>query len=155
MVGQRVEVTRQSITPFDQFNTGADIQGADLESTDLLPAAGLVFSATKQSKFRLSVSRTLARPQLRELAPFAFSDYFGGRQVSGNPDLGITTMRLMTNNPSKRGGLEGFGLEVVEQVPIETEPTPENLRYLATKRDKLGHKLHHQDLKYEPLEGGE
>ena len=56
-------------------------------------------------------------------------------------DLGITTMRLLTNNPSKRGGLEGYGLEIVERVPILTEPTAENLRYLQTKRDRMGHEL--------------
>ncbi len=54
-------------------------------------------------------------------------------------DLGITTMRLLTNNPAKRGGLEGFGLEIVERVPIESKPTVENMRYLRTKRDRLGH----------------
>jgi 3,4-dihydroxy 2-butanone 4-phosphate synthase / GTP cyclohydrolase II len=56
-------------------------------------------------------------------------------------DLGITTMRLMTNNPAKRGGLEGFGLQIVERVPIHTPPTEENIRYLRTKRDRLGHLL--------------
>jgi 3,4-dihydroxy 2-butanone 4-phosphate synthase / GTP cyclohydrolase II len=80
-------------------------------------------------------------------------DYGIGNQILA--DLGLTTIRILTNNPKKITGIEGFGLEVVEQVPIETAPTPQNLRYLATKRDKLGHKLHHQDLKYEPLEGGE
>jgi 3,4-dihydroxy 2-butanone 4-phosphate synthase / GTP cyclohydrolase II len=54
-------------------------------------------------------------------------------------DLGITTMRLMTNNPSKYGGLEGFGLEIVERVPLEVIPNPENLSYLRTKRERLGH----------------
>ncbi|MHB1534233.1 MAG: bifunctional 3,4-dihydroxy-2-butanone-4-phosphate synthase/GTP cyclohydrolase II [Acidimicrobiales bacterium] len=56
-------------------------------------------------------------------------------------DLGITTMRLMTNNPAKRGGLEGFGLEIVERVPIESVPTDENIRYLRTKRERMGHLL--------------
>ena len=65
-------------------------------------------------------------------------------------DLGITTMRLLTNNPKKVSGVEAYGLEVTEQVPIEMPPHPENVRYLAAKRDKLGHKLHHQDLKFEP-----
>jgi 3,4-dihydroxy 2-butanone 4-phosphate synthase/GTP cyclohydrolase II len=46
-------------------------------------------------------------------------------------------------------GIEGFGLTLVEQVPIETEPNAENRRYLETKRDKLGHRLHHQDLRFE------
>lgn len=56
-------------------------------------------------------------------------------------DLGITTMRLMTNNPAKYGGLEGFGLEVVERVPLESVPNPENINYLRTKRERMGHLL--------------
>jgi len=80
-------------------------------------------------------------------------DYGIGNQILA--DLGLTTIRILTNNPKKITGIEGFGLQVVEQVAIETAPTPQNARYLTTKRDKLGHKLHHQDLKYEPLEGGE
>jgi 3,4-dihydroxy 2-butanone 4-phosphate synthase / GTP cyclohydrolase II len=74
-------------------------------------------------------------------------DYGIGNQILA--DLGLTTVRILTNNPKKIIGIEGFGVEVVEQVPIETAPTAENARYLATKRDKLGHRLHHQDLKYE------
>ena len=50
-------------------------------------------------------------------------------------------MRLLTNNPLKRAGLEGYGLSIVERVPLETKPTRENLRYLQTKREKLGHIL--------------
>jgi 3,4-dihydroxy 2-butanone 4-phosphate synthase/GTP cyclohydrolase II len=64
-------------------------------------------------------------------------------------ELGITTMRLLTNNPKKVSGVEAYGLKVTEQVPIEMPPRPENVRYLAAKRDKLGHKLHHQDLKFD------
>ncbi len=64
-------------------------------------------------------------------------------------DLGLTTIRILTNNPKKITGLEGFGLRVVEQVPIETSPNAENRRYLETKRDRLGHKLHHQDLRFD------
>jgi 3,4-dihydroxy 2-butanone 4-phosphate synthase / GTP cyclohydrolase II len=56
-------------------------------------------------------------------------------------DLGITTMRLLTNNPAKFGGLEGFGLEVTGRVPVETVPNPENLAYLRTKRERMGHLL--------------
>ena len=56
-------------------------------------------------------------------------------------DLGITTMRLMTNNPSKRGGLEGFGLEITGRVPLESAPNPENISYLRTKRERMGHLL--------------
>jgi 3,4-dihydroxy 2-butanone 4-phosphate synthase/GTP cyclohydrolase II len=56
-------------------------------------------------------------------------------------DLGVTTMRLMTNNPSKYGGLAGYGLEIVERVPLQTASNPENLEYLRTKRERMGHLL--------------
>ena len=56
-------------------------------------------------------------------------------------DLGVTSMRLMTNNPSKYGGLEGFGLNIVERVPIESQPTEFNIDYLRTKRERMGHLL--------------
>jgi 3,4-dihydroxy 2-butanone 4-phosphate synthase/GTP cyclohydrolase II len=64
-------------------------------------------------------------------------------------DLGLTSIRLLTNNPRKMEGAEAYGLTVSEQVPIEVPPNVENRRYLAAKRDKLGHVLHHQDLKFE------
>jgi len=67
-------------------------------------------------------------------------------------DLGLTTIRILTNNPRKLTGLDGFGLTVVEQVPLEVEPTAENERYLAAKREKLGHtitRLHHQGARLE------
>src|ERR671910_919392 len=54
-------------------------------------------------------------------------------------DLGITTMRLLTNNPAKKGGLAGFGLQITERVPLETAPNPENIAYLRTKRERMGH----------------
>ena len=66
-------------------------------------------------------------------------DYGVGAQILN--DLGVTTMRLLTNNPTKRAGLEGYGLEIVERVELESAPNPENLRYLQTKREKLGHLL--------------
>jgi 3,4-dihydroxy 2-butanone 4-phosphate synthase/GTP cyclohydrolase II len=56
-------------------------------------------------------------------------------------DLGITTMRLMTNNPVKYGGLEGFGLDITERVPIESTPTAQNIGYLRTKQQRMGHLL--------------
>ena len=56
-------------------------------------------------------------------------------------DLGVTKMRLMTNNPTKYGGLEGFGLDIVERVNIQPVPTPENIEYLRTKRERMGHLL--------------
>jgi 3,4-dihydroxy 2-butanone 4-phosphate synthase/GTP cyclohydrolase II len=65
-------------------------------------------------------------------------------------DLGITTMRLMTNNPAKYGGLEGFGLEIVERVPISIVPNAENIAYLRTKQEKLGHLLDIEAAESEP-----
>jgi 3,4-dihydroxy 2-butanone 4-phosphate synthase/GTP cyclohydrolase II len=66
-------------------------------------------------------------------------DYGVGAQIL--VDLGVSTMRLLTNNPTKRAGLEGYGLAIVERVPLESAPTDENIRYLTTKREKLGHLL--------------
>jgi 3,4-dihydroxy 2-butanone 4-phosphate synthase / GTP cyclohydrolase II len=67
-------------------------------------------------------------------------------------DLGLSTIRILTNNPKKISGLEGYGLTVTEQVPIELPPNAENRRYLAAKRERLGHRLHHQDLKFDTEE---
>jgi 3,4-dihydroxy 2-butanone 4-phosphate synthase/GTP cyclohydrolase II len=64
-------------------------------------------------------------------------EYGIGAQILG--DLGVTTMRLMTNNPMKYGGLEGFGLDIVERVPLANHANPENIEYLRTKRERLGH----------------
>jgi 3,4-dihydroxy 2-butanone 4-phosphate synthase/GTP cyclohydrolase II len=66
-------------------------------------------------------------------------DYGIGAQVL--LDLGVRKMRLLTNNPRKVKGLEGFGLQIVERVPIEIPPTERNSRYLKVKKDKLGHLL--------------
>ena len=66
-------------------------------------------------------------------------DYGVGAQIL--VDLGLTTMRLLTNNPIKRAGLEGYGLEIVERIPLESAPNPENIRYLTTKKEKMGHLL--------------
>ena len=55
---------------------------------------------------------------------------------------GVHKMRLMTNNPVKRVGLEAYGLEIVENVPIEVTPNEYNLRYLRTKQERMGHTLH-------------
>ena len=64
-------------------------------------------------------------------------EYGLGAQILA--DLGLRTIRLLTNNPKKIVGLEGYGLEVVEQVPIRVSPNPHNAKYLKTKREKLGH----------------
>lgn len=66
-------------------------------------------------------------------------DYGVGAQIL--VDLGISTMRLLTNNPTKRAGLEGYGLRIAERIPLQSEPNTENAAYLQVKRDKLGHLL--------------
>jgi 3,4-dihydroxy 2-butanone 4-phosphate synthase/GTP cyclohydrolase II len=75
-------------------------------------------------------------------------DYGIGMQILA--DLGVRKMRLLTNNPAKRAGLEAYGLEVVERLPVETTPNPHNIRYLTTKRRRMGHLLDG----LEPIVGG-
>jgi 3,4-dihydroxy 2-butanone 4-phosphate synthase/GTP cyclohydrolase II len=71
--------------------------------------------------------------------PIDSREYGIGAQIL--VDLGITTMRYMTNNPAKYGGIEGFGLEITERVPLQSTPRPENIEYLRTKRERMGHLL--------------
>jgi 3,4-dihydroxy 2-butanone 4-phosphate synthase/GTP cyclohydrolase II len=75
-------------------------------------------------------------------------EYGIGAQILA--DLGLTTIRILTNNPKKITGLAGFGLHVVAQEPIEVRPNAENVRYLTAKRDRMGHSLriHHQDVRF-------
>jgi len=76
--------------------------------------------------------------------PADLRDYGIGAQILG--DLGLTSIRILTNNPKKIIGLEGYGLSVTEQVPIESVPNTHNEAYLRAKREKMGHLLHHQGL---------
>jgi 3,4-dihydroxy 2-butanone 4-phosphate synthase / GTP cyclohydrolase II len=76
--------------------------------------------------------------------PADLRDYGIGAQILG--DLGLSSIRIITNNPKKIVGMEGYGLSVTEQVPIESQPNIHNEAYLRTKRDKMGHILHHQGL---------
>src|ERR1022692_1404685 len=81
---------------------------------------------------------------LRLGLPADLRDYGIGAQIL--VDLGLTSIRILTNNPKKISGLAGYGLSVADQVPIEQLPNPHNEAYLRTKREKLGHTLHHQGL---------
>jgi 3,4-dihydroxy 2-butanone 4-phosphate synthase/GTP cyclohydrolase II len=76
--------------------------------------------------------------------PADLRDYGIGAQILS--DLGLSSIRILTNNPKKIVGLEGYGLSVTEQVPIEASPNAFNEGYLRAKRDKMGHILHHQGL---------
>src|SRR4249920_3237816 len=76
--------------------------------------------------------------------PVDLRDYGIGAQIL--VDLGLTSIRILTNNPKKIHGLEGYGLSVADQLPIQAVPNPHNEEYLRTKRERLGHTLHHQGL---------
>jgi 3,4-dihydroxy 2-butanone 4-phosphate synthase / GTP cyclohydrolase II len=76
--------------------------------------------------------------------PADLRDYGIGAQIL--VDLGLSSIRILTNNPKKIHGLEGYGLSVTEQVPIQSVPNPHNEEYLNAKRDRMGHVLHHQGL---------
>jgi 3,4-dihydroxy 2-butanone 4-phosphate synthase / GTP cyclohydrolase II len=76
--------------------------------------------------------------------PADLRDYGIGAQIL--VDLGLTSIRILTNNPKKIHGLEGYGLSVSDQIPIQAVPNPHNEEYLRTKRERLGHSLHHQGL---------
>lgn len=67
-------------------------------------------------------------------------DYGVGAQILA--DLGVSQIRILTNNPGKRAGISGYGVEIVERVPLEIQPNANNLNYLRTKKEKLGHVLH-------------
>jgi 3,4-dihydroxy 2-butanone 4-phosphate synthase/GTP cyclohydrolase II len=71
-------------------------------------------------------------------------DYGIGAQIL--VDLGLSSIRILTNNPKKIIGMEGYGLSVADQIPIQSIPNPHNEAYLQAKRDRLGHTLHHQGL---------
>jgi outer membrane receptor protein involved in Fe transport len=90
ILGPRVEASHQTIHSFDP--SVAETPPIEVEQDDvaILPGASLVYSVTEDVNLRLAASRTLARPQLREIAPFSFSNYFGARREQGNPDLEMT-----------------------------------------------------------------
>jgi 3,4-dihydroxy 2-butanone 4-phosphate synthase/GTP cyclohydrolase II len=83
--------------------------------------------------------------------PVDSRDYGVGAQILS--DLGLTTIRVLTNNPRKIVGLEGYGLTVTEQVPIVADPNPVNADYLRTKVERMGHTITHQGRRLEPPEG--
>ena len=103
---------------------------------ELFEAADLAVTRASDVEYRA----TIADPRVDEvliLRPQEIPRYV----ADGLFDLGITTMRVMTNNPGKYGCLEGFGLEIVERVPLEIKPNEHNIHYLRTKKDRMGHLL--------------
>jgi outer membrane receptor for ferrienterochelin and colicin len=90
IAGPRLEVSNQSVSSFDPFDPNLGRIEGNHENYDLLPGVALVYAVTRSTNLRVAGSRTLARPQLRELAPFTYTDYFGGRDIQGNPELELT-----------------------------------------------------------------
>jgi TonB-dependent receptor len=88
--GVRAEITRQELDPYPQAPGAADKPAERFRSTDFLPAASVGYQTTKSTKLRVSFAQTLARPQIRELAPFAYAPYYGARPFAGTPGLKIT-----------------------------------------------------------------
>jgi 3,4-dihydroxy 2-butanone 4-phosphate synthase/GTP cyclohydrolase II len=95
----------------------------------------------KVHAYRLQEEKGLDTVEANEALGFAadLRDYGIGAQILA--DLGITRLRLLTNNEQKVVGLEGYGLEIVERVPLVAKPTEQNIQYLRTKRAKMGHRL--------------
>ena len=85
--GARLEVSDQNFTTFDPLTAEAEPIEANLDTTDVLPSLNLTYRATERMNLRLAASRTLTRPDLREMAPFEFTDFIGGRTIFGNPNL--------------------------------------------------------------------
>jgi 3,4-dihydroxy 2-butanone 4-phosphate synthase/GTP cyclohydrolase II len=104
----------------------------------------------KLRAYRLQEVHGLDTVEANEELGFAADprDYGIGAQILA--DLGVRSMRLLTNNPAKRAGLEGYGLEILERVPLEVLPRDENIGYLRTKREKMGHLLEHLDVEPAP-----
>ena len=96
----------------------------------------------KIKAYGLQDSEGLDTVQANERLGFAadLRDYGVGAQILH--DLGVRKMRIITNNPGKRAGIEGYRLEIVERVPLEIVPNERNYEYLRTKKEKLGHVLH-------------
>ena len=92
--------------------------------------------------YNLQDEEGLDTVQANERLGFAadLRDYGVGAQIL--VDLGVRNMRIITNNPGKRAGIEGYGLTIVDRIPLEIEPNERNLEYLRTKKEKLGHVLH-------------
>jgi hypothetical protein len=107
--GVRVERFDQDVNTFDPFDLDGTVITADLENTDLFPSANLVFAVASNQNLRLSFSQTVNRPELRELAPFEFTDIVGGRAVIGNPSL----TRALIQNVDARWEMFPGGDQVV------------------------------------------
>lgn len=133
--GVRYETTAQRVDPRYFFDTDQEpLEGADQEEQDLLPALNLTFAVTDAVNLRASASRTLARPQLRELAPFGFADYAGGFLVAGNPQLGRSLVQNYDlrwewfPTPSAVFAISGFYKKFDEPIEVLVLPSSELIK---------------------------
>jgi len=133
--GARVERTRQRVTPKDLWSTGLPaLEGAEATSTDVLPAVNATLALGETMNLRASASRTLARAELRELAPFSFADYAGGFLVIGNPLLErsrISNLDLRWEwfaSPRSVLAMSGFYKRFEDPIEVSVLPSSEPIR---------------------------
>jgi TonB-dependent receptor len=133
--GARVERTVQRVAPKDLWDTGIPAaEGAEAESTDVLPALNATISLGETMNLRASASRTLARAELRELAPFSFADYAGGFLVIGNPELErsrITNYDLRWEwfaGPQAVVAVSGFYKQFLDPIEVSVLPSSELIK---------------------------
>jgi hypothetical protein len=142
VTGARIETTSQKVQPVDLFATPLPpLEPASLEETDILPALNLTYGLSDRVNLRVGISQTLARPQLRELAPFTFANYAGGFLVIGNPTLGRTRIRnldarweLFTNG----GGVlavSGFYKQFIDPIEVVVVPSSEFIQTWVNASD--------------------
>ena len=132
--GVRVERSRQTVDPHSLFANVSGLPGADVDRTTVLPALNLTYQLSDRMNLRASASRTVARPQLRELAPFSFADYAGGYLVVGNPVLDVSRIRNLDLRWEwffQTGGLfaiSGFHKEFTDPIEVVVLPSSELIK---------------------------
>ncbi len=142
--GARMEATDQVVSGYNQYDPSdrEGIEDIEFNTTNWLPSASVVYTAAEWIEFRAAASKTVARPQLREIAPFQFQDYFGGATVNGNPDLRLTRI---TNadlrvdvypSPAEVISLSTFVKDFVD--PIEPNLLPSNGDPIQTFQNARG-----------------
>jgi len=133
--GARYEQSQQVVTPRDVQDLGLDpIAGADLDVDDILPSVNLAWTVADDMNIRLGYSKTLARPQLRELAPFSFADYAGGYLQIGNPLLELTRIQNFDArwewfaSPGAIIAVSGFYKDFTDPIEVLVLPSTELIR---------------------------
>ncbi len=136
VAGARVERSRQVVDPVDLFPVPgqAPLAGADVDETQVLPALNLTYQVADAMNLRVGASQTLARPQLRELAPFSFADYAGGFLVVGNPELTLSSIRNYDVRwewfvtPGALVAVSGFYKSFQDPIEVQVLPSTELIK---------------------------